>query len=219
MADHRPTSGDEIADARAVVELYVRELDQLFDSMDPAPFHEKGLDPDAEEYIVSYFKELPTRPTALVVYLDKPVGLPDEGKVLGDAIRKHFAWRAQLLRWKVRRLIHHGLISLMIGLVVLAAAISAGGALTHRLGGGHFAEVLALGLQIGGWVAMTQPLQILLYEWWPIVGEIRLYEMLSKMPVKIVYTAGEASPASSSNTQSSSRRNIDLVPGSNGGRR
>ncbi|MEA2735020.1 MAG: hypothetical protein QOE14_1471, partial [Humisphaera sp.] len=66
MADHRPTSGDEIADAAAVVELYVRELDQLFDSMDPAPFHEKGLDPDAEEYIVSYFKELPTRPTALV---------------------------------------------------------------------------------------------------------------------------------------------------------
>ena len=35
------------------IELRLKRLDQLFESYDPAPFHEKDLDPDAEEFIVS----------------------------------------------------------------------------------------------------------------------------------------------------------------------
>ena len=33
------------------IELHLRELGQLFNSMDPTPFHHKDLDPDAEEFI------------------------------------------------------------------------------------------------------------------------------------------------------------------------
>jgi hypothetical protein len=186
----QPISGEEIPAGHGVVEVHVRELDQLFHSMDPAPFHEKGLHPDAEEFIVAAAKELPSRaPAALVVYLDKPGGLPDEGHVLGAAIRRHFAREAQLLRWELRRLIRRGLISLIIGLTVLAAALAGGEYLKRRLGGGHVADVLGTSLHIGGWVAMSMPLQIFLYDWWPILGRRMLYDRLARMPVKIVYTA------------------------------
>ena len=39
------------------IELRLKELNQLFDSFDPAPFHEKDLDQDAEEFIVSWARE------------------------------------------------------------------------------------------------------------------------------------------------------------------
>ncbi len=44
---------------------------------------------------------------------------------------------------------------------------------------------------IGGWVAMWRPLEIFLYDWWPIRAEARLFDRLSAMPVRLVYS-GEA---------------------------
>ena len=41
-------------------------------------------------------------------------------------------------------------------------------------------------LLIGGWVAMWKPLEIFPYDWWPIVGDRRLYERLSRIKVQII---------------------------------
>jgi hypothetical protein len=37
---------------------------------------------------------------------------------------------------------------------------------------------------------MWRPLEIFLYDWWPIRAEARLYDRLSAMPVRIAYAAG-----------------------------
>ena len=50
-------------------------------------------------------------------------------------------------------------------------------------------EVVSESLLIGGWVAMWRPLEVFLYDWWPIREEARLCDRLSAMPVKIVYEA------------------------------
>ena len=42
-------------------------------------------------------------------------------------------------------------------------------------------------LLIGGWVAMWRPLEVFLYDWWPIRAEARLFDRLSAMPVRIEY--------------------------------
>jgi hypothetical protein len=34
-------------------------------------------------------------------------------------------------------------------------------------------------LTIGGWVAMWRPMQIFLYDWWPLQKQISLYKRLS----------------------------------------
>ena len=40
------------------IELRVEELAQLFETLDPLPFRERDLDKDAEEFIVSWAREL-----------------------------------------------------------------------------------------------------------------------------------------------------------------
>lgn len=54
----------------------------------------------------------------------------------------------------------------------------------------RLAQVLSESLLIGGWVAMWRPLEIFLYDWWPVREDARLFDRLSAMPVGIVY-AGE----------------------------
>src|SRR5580765_7999345 len=58
------------------IELNLREINQLFNTMDPSPFHEKDLDHDAEEFIVSWAREFPlNEQVVLVIYLSEiPAG-------------------------------------------------------------------------------------------------------------------------------------------------
>jgi len=173
-----------------VIEVYVRELDQLFDSMDPAPFHEKDLDRSAHEYIVSTAKELPAgAPTALVVYLAQPTGLSAEAKILEQAIRVYFARRSGLARQQLRERLRRGWISLMIGLILLVSSVLVGELVARRMGVGPLATVLRESLLIGGWVAMWRPMDFFLYEWWVMRRELQIYERLSQVAVRIIYTA------------------------------
>lgn len=42
-------------------------------------------------------------------------------------------------------------------------------------------------LTIGSWVSMWRPLEVFLYDWWPIRKEARLSDRLAVMPVRIRY--------------------------------
>jgi hypothetical protein len=53
-------------------------------------------------------------------------------------------------------------------------------------------RLLREGLLIGGWVAMWRPIEIFLYDWWPIRAEARLFDRLSTMPVRIAYTGSDS---------------------------
>jgi DtxR family transcriptional regulator, Mn-dependent transcriptional regulator len=48
-------------------------------------------------------------------------------------------------------------------------------------------EILRESLTIGGWVSMWRPLEIFLYDWWPIRSEAQLSDRLAAMPVRIRY--------------------------------
>jgi hypothetical protein len=51
---------------------------------------------------------------------------------------------------------------------------------------GTWAAVARESLTIAGWVAMWRPMQIYLYEWWPLRRQTRIYQKLSHMPVEII---------------------------------
>jgi hypothetical protein len=161
-------AGDAIPPKCAVIEVHVGELKQLFDAIDPSPFRERDLDPKAEEFIVSWAKDLPRdRSLALVVDLDREAGLPDEAAVLRDAIHEFFRHRAETHRRRLRELFRVGRTSLVIGLVALAAAIAAGDFLATLLRGSRIGGIVRESLTIGGWVSMWRPLEVFLYDWWP----------------------------------------------------
>lgn len=189
MTTDTPHAGDPIPPKCEVIEVHVAELSQLFNAIDPSPFHDKDVDPQAEEFIVGWSKEVPhDAQLALLVHLDRPAGLPDEAQVLRDAVHEHFGRRAQATRRRLRELFRVGRKSLFIGLTFLALSIAAGDFLANRLKGSGFDEIIRESLLIGGWVAMWRPLEIFLYDWWPIRNEAALFNRLAAMPVQIKYT-------------------------------
>ena len=187
---HRPRSsaGHALPPGCAVIEIRVAELRQLFNAIDPSPFSQRDLDPRTEEFIVDWARDLPVdKRWALVVHLDRPAGRADEGAALREAIHEYFGQRVVASKRKLRELFHRGRISLVIALAFLTASIAVGDVVARHLGDGRLGEVIREGCLIGGWVAMWRPLEVFLYDWWPIRAEGRLLQRLSMMPVSIEY--------------------------------
>jgi hypothetical protein len=157
--------------------LSLRDSRQLFNSLDPSPFYEKDLDEDAERFLVSWARELhPHADLRLTLYLKEPPAEPEPERWLVQAIHHHFAERMQLARAELRALLRQGRASLLIGLAFLVVA---------ELLASVSSGVLREGLTIVGWVAMWRPLQIYLYDWWPLWQRVRLFGRMSRMPVEL----------------------------------
>jgi len=165
--------------------LKLHDLNQLFNSMDPSPFVEKDLDDDAEEFIVSWAQEFaPKAPIRLRIYLEQwPAEDPEE--VVKTAVHNHFAHRASITDLEFKRLLKQGRATLFIGLLFLSVCLVLSKAL---LGSqvGTWAAVVRESLTIAGWVAMWRPMQIYLYDWWPLRQRSRIYEKLGHMSVEVV---------------------------------
>ncbi len=172
-----------------LIEVKVNEVHQLFNSMDPSPFHERDLDHDAEQFIVSWAQEWHQRePIKVVIHLAKrPENLADPQKLVTESIHHYFAYRADMTLRELKQMMREGRTSLFIGLVFLAACHVFARLLAA--GHGHWQGVLREGLTIGGWVAMWKPLEIYLYLWWPHLKLKRLYEKLSKAEVEVKLAA------------------------------
>lgn len=166
------------------IELNLREVGQLFNTMDPAPFPEKDLDSDAEEFILSWVGEFPLdEPVSLVVHLAEIPAGENPQAVIEQGVHHYFAYRARLNRMELRRLFADGRKSLFIGLAFLSACLVA----SHALGSndnGTFRNIARESLTIAGWVAMWRPMQIYLYDWWPVRRRGRLYRKLARMRVE-----------------------------------
>jgi hypothetical protein len=189
-AKDKASAGDPIPAQCSVIEVHVVELKQLFDAIDPSPFRDRDLDPKAEEFIVAWAKDLPRDASlALLVDLDREAGLPDEAAVLRAAIHEFFRHRAETYRRRLRELFRVGRTSLVIGLIALAGAIALGDFVAALLKGSRIGEILRESLTIGGWVSMWRPLEVFLYDWWPIRSEARLSDRLASMPVRIRYAS------------------------------
>ena len=168
-----------------LIEIRIRELSQLFNSMDPTPFHHQDLDPDAEEFIVSWALEHPAEADfALVIHLEQAPAAPGAEPMAAEAIHNYFAYRAELIGRELRRLLQRGRVSLVIGLAFLGVCLLIADAISHA-SASTLAEIVRESLTIGGWVAMWGPLEIFLYDWWPLVARRRVMQKLSAATVRI----------------------------------
>lgn len=171
--------------ASHTIKLNLHDINQLFNSMDPSPFLEKDLDDDAEEFIVSWAQEFPPgAPVRLLIYLEVwPT--EDPNKMVPEAVHNYFAHRATLNKLEFSRLMKQGRTSLFIGLLFLAGCLVIIQTLL-RNEAGTWAGVLRESLTIAGWVAMWRPMQIYLYDWWPLRHRSHVFVKLSHMPVEVV---------------------------------
>lgn len=166
------------------IEVNLQNLNQFFNTIDPSPFHEKDLDDDLEEFIVSWAKEYPVdEAIGLVVHLENPHRCPEAQTIIQRATHNYFSYRANLSKRELRQLFRTGRISLAIGLTFLTLCLSAGRiVLGLRIPG---AEIVRESLVIAGWVAMWHPMELYLYGWWPLRRAGRIYNKLSRIPVEV----------------------------------
>jgi len=180
----RATSFLEQTDHVHHIELNLRDVDQLFNTMDPSPFHEKDLDRDAEEFILSWAQEFHRHePVDLIVHLEKFPEKHDAARLVEDAVRHYFAYRARMNQMEFQRLMKQGRLSLLVGLSFLGFCL-----LVIELaakGAGTLPNFFAQSLTIAGWVAMWRPMEIYLYEWWPLRRRGQILDKLSRMDVEI----------------------------------
>jgi hypothetical protein len=82
----------------ATIELRVRELGQIFNSLDPSPFTERDLDDDAEAYIIGWAREVDTgAPFRIVVHLPASEAEKAQERGLESAIGNYFTYRVGML--------------------------------------------------------------------------------------------------------------------------
>lgn len=187
-----------------LIELKLLRVEQLFNSLDPSPFHEKDLDREAEAYIVDSLRDLqPRTPVKLVVYLPAESMIEPEAKAAPDAIRHYFSYCHAATVRRLRLLLREGRATLLLGLVFLFSCIALR-QIFLRAPLTTFGGILNEGLLILGWVAMWRPVETLLYDWWPVRRLAHIYRQLATIDVEL--RSREQMPAARNQRQSSAVR-------------
>jgi hypothetical protein len=75
--------------------------------------------------------------------------------------------------------------SLLIGMTVLALCVLASRGAGAVLGSGNISRFMEESLIILGWVANWKPIEIFLYDWWPLARRRDLYRRLGAANVEV----------------------------------
>ena len=135
-------------------------------AMDPSPLHERALDVEVADWIEEWAEDIDSKdPMELEISIvDGRLDGREEAIAMG--LLSHFEYREWQADRQFRKLMREGRISLVIGLLALAGF----DAVSRLIGssGNPVIEVIHEGFAVLGWVSMWKPLEMLLYDWWPI---------------------------------------------------
>jgi hypothetical protein len=173
------------------LEIKLNDVNQLFTSRETAPFHEYGLDQDAEEFIESRAGEFPLRETVvLAIHIPgNPDGQETQQRV-ESAVHIHFTNCARRNSLEFSRLMADGRRTLVVGVTFLALCLLLAARVFPLEKSGALNTMLHESFVIAGWVALWRPLEICLYDWWPVRKRGKLLHKLSTMPVEVRFVRG-----------------------------
>lgn len=169
---------------KATIELVVFSFDQLFDKRDPNPFLKNDLDEDASDYIITSAEEIGVKKLGKLKIYVKNSAETHNPRLIQKSIHKYFSYRLELNRRKIKKTLSTGYKSLAIGIVFLSFSVF----LSRFIG--DFDEktlvnsFLKEGFLLLGWVSMWKPVNIFLYDWWPIMESQKVLSALSEVAIE-----------------------------------
>ena len=179
--------GDETS--ASPIEVRVERLSQLFDTLDPFPFRERDLDKDAEEYIVGWAREFSRdQPFSIIIHAPGDRLNSEYADHMSSALSRYFNYRSDIIGRDLNELFRIGRQSLLIGMTVLAVCVLMSRAAVAVLGSGNISRFMEESLIILGWVANWKPIEIFLYDWWPLARRRDLYRRLGAANVEVRLT-------------------------------
>lgn len=173
-------------DGKLLIELELHSIMQIFNSFDPAPFHEKELDPEAEEYIYNTVGEFPLKKSlGIIIYVPHSEFDEETERTLKEAIKNHFSYKKVLTDIELRRLLQRGRRNMTIAIVFLFLCLLII-RLLATLEQGLINTTFSEGLTIIGWVAMWEPVYVFLYGWWPIVQKRNICRKILRTDINVI---------------------------------
>jgi hypothetical protein len=193
---------------RVLLEIKVKAAAQLFDARDPAPFLERDLDDDAVEYLVSSAEEFSLRtPMRIVIHVADGGDPSLDSEAIRESFHNYFDYQAELLRKKLSRVMKTGQVFLSIGIFFLVSCLFLAG-LAGEFLSGTAGTIAHEGLVITGWVAMWRPLEIFLFDWYPLLEKRRYYMKLASTDISVKFAG---SPSTTSGTPSGDTGHVKTV--------
>jgi hypothetical protein len=173
---------------RGPIRVRVASVAAFFNTIDPSPLEQRSLNVEVADWIEEWAEDLPVRaPVVIEVFIDAGSD-EDQRAAVRSAVHSHFEYRAWQTARSLHKLLRDGRFSLAFGVAALVVFNTAARLIdkNHAVWG-----IAHEGLLVIGWVAMWRPLEIFLYQWWPMRRERRACQRLSD--ASIVFT--ESAPA------------------------
>lgn len=172
---HWPRTHDELNESP--IQVRVASVDGIFNPMDPSPLDERSLNAEVADWIEEWAEDFDKDHEITVEIYVADSGLAGRGQAITNGLHAHFEYRAWQSSRQLSKLMREGRISLLIGICAIAGFNLLSKAI--RASTNPVVEVIHEGLSVLGWVSMWKPLEIFLYEWWPIRRERRACRRLA----------------------------------------
>lgn len=169
---------------KETIEIRVNNVLQLFDSRDPAPFRDRDLDDDFTDYITASADEIALRaPLRIQIYITQ--SNPDiHVESIVQAIRSYFEYQIDIKRIQFSKILRTARLFLFVGLCILSLCLGLA-QWTKHIDSEIFSTTLREGIVIFGWVSIWKPLELLLFDWYPIYDRIRLFRKILEAEILI----------------------------------
>lgn len=163
----------------AAVNIHVRDLAQMFNSLDPSPFWDRDLDRTAAQFIEEEFSEkLSAETWNLYVHAHEGGTAPGD---LQAALENYYGRMSSSAHWALREHFRSGQWTLVGGAGIFLVSMGLRTTLGRLFG--TLPQLLDEGLIILAWLALWRPAEMLIYGWMPLRRRQRLYERLAGIRV------------------------------------
>ncbi|MFZ3230991.1 MAG: hypothetical protein WA160_12355 [Pseudobdellovibrio sp.] len=171
------------------IEVRIKNPLQLFDARDPAPFRERDLDDHFVEYIMASANEFSTN-TALkiVIYIEETETAELPRDSIREAIHSYLSYRIDLQRSELKTFMKRAQLFLLIGIFILILCLSVAQSLVIPIPPGPIG-ILRDGIVIFGWVSIWKPIELILFDWYPLFEKLRFYKKILGTEIDIKFAS------------------------------
>jgi len=186
MSSRSKKSRYRFEDGKTCIDIHLKSPQQIFDSRDPAPFLERELDPQAVEYLKASAEDIPLKEALKIVisFSDNKGKETIEASTIALAVKNHFDYEMEILRMQLRSTRRRGQFFLIIGFLFMVLCLLFSQAI-RSFPDFWMKSVLYEGFVIGAWVALWRPIDLFLFDWWPLVEKMKYCKKLIEAIVEV----------------------------------
>ncbi|MBX3387361.1 MAG: hypothetical protein KF768_12395 [Phycisphaeraceae bacterium] len=170
-----------------VIQIQTNDVDAIFQRLDPSPLAGRCISRETDAYVVDRVRDMPGDwPVTLHVVL--PASEAACCADVQEAFRAHYAASAARERRALRRHFREAGTMLLKGAIFAVILITIAKVIAS-LSDSLLMEKIAGGLSLIVWVSLWRPVDMLIYEWRPIMNRAQLLDRLARSDVRCTTSA------------------------------